>query len=162
MWSLYSQTIGALVGFTIKHVTWSLSTVVMSPRTRKTQLPLLLRNLATDILPRICIRGTLFTNSLPSNGCTCNNILHILHFIIAILSNLILHLPFLHLCKQWPCHIIRSETEDQSGPYFSGLVTVFIISVDFMLLEKQLFIGLEFPALICRVNFLPCSDSYKH
>jgi hypothetical protein len=55
---------------------WSLSTVVMSPRTRKTQLPLLLRNLATDCLPRISLRGNLFTNPLPSNRCTCNNMLY--------------------------------------------------------------------------------------
>jgi hypothetical protein len=34
----------------------------------------LLRNLATDCLPRICLRGSLFTNSLPSNVYTCNNI----------------------------------------------------------------------------------------
>jgi hypothetical protein len=47
----------------------------LSPRTRKTQLPLLLRNLATDCLLRICLRGNLFTNTLPSNGCICNNIL---------------------------------------------------------------------------------------
>jgi hypothetical protein len=40
-------------------VTWSLSTVVTPPRTRKTQLPLLLRDLATDCLS--------------SNGYTCNN-----------------------------------------------------------------------------------------
>jgi hypothetical protein len=46
---------------------------VTSPRTRKTQLSLLLRNLATDCLPRICLRGNLFTNTLPSNWCTCNN-----------------------------------------------------------------------------------------
>jgi hypothetical protein len=41
-----------------KHVTWSLSTVVTSSRTRKTQLTLLLRNLATDSVPRICLGGT--------------------------------------------------------------------------------------------------------
>jgi hypothetical protein len=35
----------------------------------------LLSNLATDCLPRICLRGNLFTNPLPSIGCTCNNIL---------------------------------------------------------------------------------------
>jgi hypothetical protein len=56
------------------HVTWSLSTVVMSPRTQKTELPLLLRDLATDCLPRICLRGNLFNNTLPNNGCTCSNI----------------------------------------------------------------------------------------
>jgi hypothetical protein len=54
------------------HVTSSLSTVVTSPQTRKTQIPLLLHNLATDCSPKICIRGNLFTNTLPSNGCTCN------------------------------------------------------------------------------------------
>jgi hypothetical protein len=54
------------------HVTWSLSTVVTSPRTRKTQFPLFLRNLATDYLPVICLRGNFFTNTLASNGCTCN------------------------------------------------------------------------------------------
>jgi hypothetical protein len=32
------------------------------------QLPLLLHNLATDCLPRICLRGNLFTDTLPSNG----------------------------------------------------------------------------------------------
>jgi hypothetical protein len=32
-----------------------------------TDIPLLLRNLATDCLPRICLRGNLFTNPLPSN-----------------------------------------------------------------------------------------------
>jgi hypothetical protein len=55
-----------------KHVTWSLPTALL--RTRKTQLPLLFRDLATDCLPRICLRGNLFTNMLPGNGCTCNNI----------------------------------------------------------------------------------------
>jgi hypothetical protein len=58
------------------HVTWSLSTVVTSLRTRKTQLPLLLRGLATNYLRRICLRGNLFTNTLPRNGCTCNNIIY--------------------------------------------------------------------------------------
>jgi hypothetical protein len=58
----------------IKHITLSLSTVVTSPWTLKTQLPLLC-NLATDCLPRICLRGNLFTNPLPSNGSTFNNIL---------------------------------------------------------------------------------------
>jgi hypothetical protein len=38
-------------------------------------IPLLLRSLATDCLPRICLRGNLFTNPLPGNGCTCNNIM---------------------------------------------------------------------------------------
>jgi hypothetical protein len=33
----------------------------------------MLRNLATDCLPRICLREQLFTNTLPSDGCTCNN-----------------------------------------------------------------------------------------
>jgi hypothetical protein len=37
-----------------------------------TDIPLLLRNLATDCLPRICLRGNLFTNPLPSNSFTCN------------------------------------------------------------------------------------------
>jgi hypothetical protein len=36
------------------------------------QLLLLLRNLATDCLPRICLCGNLFTNPLSSNECTCN------------------------------------------------------------------------------------------
>jgi hypothetical protein len=31
----------------------------------------LLRNLATDCLPRICLRGDLFTNPLPGNALTC-------------------------------------------------------------------------------------------
>jgi hypothetical protein len=53
------------------YVTWLLSTVVTSPRVWKTQLHLLLLNLATDSLPRICLRGNLFTNPLPRNGCTC-------------------------------------------------------------------------------------------
>jgi hypothetical protein len=39
-----------------------------------TDLPLFLRNLATDCLPRICLRGNLFTKPLPSNGCICNSI----------------------------------------------------------------------------------------
>jgi hypothetical protein len=39
-----------------------------------TVVPLLLCNLATDCLPRICLHGNLFTNLLPSNGCTCHNI----------------------------------------------------------------------------------------
>jgi hypothetical protein len=43
-----------------------------------TDIPLLMRNLATDCLPRICLRGNLSTNPLPSNGCTCNNIITIL------------------------------------------------------------------------------------
>jgi hypothetical protein len=43
--------------------------------TQKTQFHLLVRNLATDCLPRICLRGNLFTNKLPSNGSTSNNIL---------------------------------------------------------------------------------------
>jgi hypothetical protein len=49
----------------------------MARTTLKTLLLLsvLLRNLATDYLPRICLRGNLFTKTLPSNGCTCNNIL---------------------------------------------------------------------------------------
>jgi hypothetical protein len=38
----------------------------------------LLRNLAKDYLPRICLRGNWFTNPLPSNGCTCNNIVNVL------------------------------------------------------------------------------------
>jgi hypothetical protein len=42
------------------HVTWSLSTVVTSLRTRKTQPPLLLRNLATDCLPRISSRELVY------------------------------------------------------------------------------------------------------
>jgi hypothetical protein len=41
--------------------------------TQKTQPHLVLRNLATDCLARICLHGNLFTNLLPSNGCTCNN-----------------------------------------------------------------------------------------
>jgi hypothetical protein len=57
------------------HVTWSLSTVVTSPRIRKTQLPLLLRDLTTHCLQRIYLPGNLFTNTLPSNGCTCNSML---------------------------------------------------------------------------------------
>jgi hypothetical protein len=32
-------------------------------------------DLATDCLPRICLRGNMFTNPLPSSGCTCNNIM---------------------------------------------------------------------------------------
>jgi hypothetical protein len=39
-----------------------------------TDIPLLLRNLATDYLPRICLRGNLFTNPLPGNALTCHNI----------------------------------------------------------------------------------------
>jgi hypothetical protein len=46
---------------------------VTLPLTRKTQPPLLLHNLATDCLPRICLCGHSFTNTPPSNGCTCNN-----------------------------------------------------------------------------------------
>jgi hypothetical protein len=53
------------------HVTWSLSTVVTSRRTRKTQLFLLLRNQAKGYSARICLCGNYFTNTLPSNGCTC-------------------------------------------------------------------------------------------
>jgi hypothetical protein len=30
-------------------------------------------NLATDCLPRICLRGNFFTTPLPSNRCTCNS-----------------------------------------------------------------------------------------
>jgi hypothetical protein len=39
----------------------------------ETQPPLLLHNLTTDCLSRICLRGNTFTNTLPSNGCRCNN-----------------------------------------------------------------------------------------
>jgi hypothetical protein len=39
-----------------------------------TDIPLLLRNLATDCLPRICLRGNLFTNPLPGNALTYRNI----------------------------------------------------------------------------------------
>jgi hypothetical protein len=49
---------------------------VTSPRTRKTQPPLLLRNPASDCLPKICLRGNLLNNMLPSNECICNNIHH--------------------------------------------------------------------------------------
>jgi hypothetical protein len=59
------------------HVTLSLSTVVTSSRTRKTRLPILSRDLATDCLPRVCLRENLFTNTLPSNGCTFNSTLPI-------------------------------------------------------------------------------------
>jgi hypothetical protein len=38
----------------------------------------LLRNLAKDYLPRISLRGNLFNNPLPSNWCTCNNIVNVL------------------------------------------------------------------------------------
>jgi hypothetical protein len=38
----------------------------------ETQPSLLLRNLGTDCLSRICFRGNSFTNTLPSNGRTCN------------------------------------------------------------------------------------------
>jgi hypothetical protein len=38
-----------------------------------TDIPLLLRNLATDCLPRICLRGNLFTNTLAGNALTCQN-----------------------------------------------------------------------------------------
>jgi hypothetical protein len=41
--------------------------------TQETQPHLLLRNLATDCLPRICLRGNLFTNTLPNNGCIYND-----------------------------------------------------------------------------------------
>jgi hypothetical protein len=34
----------------------------------------LLRNLATDCLPRICLCGNLFTNLLPGDALTCHNI----------------------------------------------------------------------------------------
>jgi hypothetical protein len=40
-----------------------------------TDIPLLLRNLATDSLPRICLRENLFTNPLPGNALTCHNTL---------------------------------------------------------------------------------------
>jgi hypothetical protein len=39
-----------------------------------TDIRLLLRNLATDSLRRICLCGNLFTNRLPSNGCTYKSI----------------------------------------------------------------------------------------
>jgi hypothetical protein len=42
---------------------------------QKTQPHILLRNLATDCLLRICLRGNLFTNTLPSNTRTCNNMI---------------------------------------------------------------------------------------
>jgi hypothetical protein len=42
-------------------------------------------NLATDCLPRISLRRNLFTNTLPSNGCTCNNI---------VFFSMALHLPW--------------------------------------------------------------------
>jgi hypothetical protein len=45
---------------------------VTSPRTRKIQFPLLLRNLINDCLPGIFLLENSFTKSLPSNGCTCN------------------------------------------------------------------------------------------
>jgi hypothetical protein len=61
---------------------------VTSPRTRKTQLPLLLRNLATDCLPRVCLRGNSFTNSLPCKGCTYNNIYDIKKKLCKYLSKL--------------------------------------------------------------------------
>jgi hypothetical protein len=49
----------------------------MARTTMKTIILLseLLRNIATDCLPRICLRGKLFASPLPSSGCTCNNIL---------------------------------------------------------------------------------------
>jgi hypothetical protein len=48
----------------------------MARTTLKTFLLLseLLRNVATECLPRICLLGNLLTNPLPSNGCTFNNI----------------------------------------------------------------------------------------
>jgi hypothetical protein len=39
-----------------------------------TDIPLLLRNLATGSTPWICLRVNLFTNPFPSKGCTFNNI----------------------------------------------------------------------------------------
>jgi hypothetical protein len=41
---------------------------------QKTLLPLLLCDLAIGCLPRICLCKNLFTNTLPSNGCTCKSI----------------------------------------------------------------------------------------
>jgi hypothetical protein len=38
-----------------------------------TDTPLLLRNLATDCLSRICLRGNLVSNPLPGNAFTCHN-----------------------------------------------------------------------------------------
>ena len=38
---------------------------------------ILLLNLVTNCLPRICLSGNLFTNSLPSNWCTFNNTLYL-------------------------------------------------------------------------------------
>jgi hypothetical protein len=35
-----------------------------------TEIPLLLRNLATNCLPRICLRGNVSTNPLPGNTLT--------------------------------------------------------------------------------------------
>jgi hypothetical protein len=44
-------------------------------RLHRKQLHLLLHNLAMDCLPRISLHENLVTNTLPSNGCTCNNIM---------------------------------------------------------------------------------------
>jgi hypothetical protein len=38
-----------------------------------TDIPLLLRNLATDCLSRVCLRWNLFTNPTPGNALTCHN-----------------------------------------------------------------------------------------
>jgi hypothetical protein len=40
-------------------------------------IPLLLRNLVIDCLPRICLRGDLFTSTLPGNALTCHDIVPI-------------------------------------------------------------------------------------
>jgi hypothetical protein len=38
--------------------------------------------LATGCLPRICLRGNVFTEPLPSNGSTCHNIVRIVHALL--------------------------------------------------------------------------------
>jgi hypothetical protein len=58
---------------------WVTSTERGADDKKKLSLLLLLRSLATDCLPRICFRGNLFTNLLPSNVCTCNSIIRNLY-----------------------------------------------------------------------------------
>jgi hypothetical protein len=58
----------------------------MARTTLKTLLLLseLFFNLATGCLPSIHLRGNLFTNSLPSNGCMCNSIIMISGLVIRV------------------------------------------------------------------------------
>jgi hypothetical protein len=50
------------------YIVVTFSTGVFTGSRIKTAILLLLRNLATDFLPRICLRGNLFTNPLPGNN----------------------------------------------------------------------------------------------